>query len=117
MEPTQALTVDQRFFFEHACFSYDPKTETPDQGRTRCAVDYASAETWARAAGLSFEWGHDPISPREWRCLCHSHTGDIAASRYGVDFGKKDPWSDPYRRVIEAELAQQVYLETMESAA
>ena len=56
MTPTQTLTADQQFFFDCACHSYDPRTETPEQGRTRCALDLAAAEAFGRAAGLSFDW-------------------------------------------------------------
>ena len=32
------------FFFTHAGYSYDPKTETPEQGRAKCAQRLAEAE-------------------------------------------------------------------------
>ena len=78
MTPTQTLTADQQFFFDCACHSYDPRTETPEQGRTRCALDLAAAEAFGRDGS---------------------------------------PWGDPYRRVVEAELAGQHLHETMAAAA
>ena len=33
------MTKQEQFFYDHAGWSYDPKTETPEQGRERCAKD------------------------------------------------------------------------------
>ena len=45
---TEAL----RFHWEHGGFSYDPATETADQGRARCALAAAGAEAWAAEQGI-----------------------------------------------------------------
>lgn len=104
-----------QFFLAHAGFSYGPE-ETPAQGRRRCARALASAEKQARDSGMSFEWsldGHDstewtderdPATPT-WQCLARDESGEIVGSLGGVDFGDGSPWSDPYRRVVEAEIA------------
>jgi hypothetical protein len=38
----KAMTTDQRFFWKHSGYSYDPKTETRAQGRRRCAEALAA---------------------------------------------------------------------------
>ena len=102
------------FFFEHAGWSYGPD-ETSEQGRMRCAVALADAERKASEAGCCFRWELDGGTNREWTdegeetptwcCIMHNEEGEAVQSLYGVDFGDKAPWSDPYRRVVEAELA------------
>ena len=112
------------FFFDHAGFSYDPLTETAEQGQARCAEQLADAEEQARDAGCSFEWSIDPgttsadwIDDRKnggkrrnpwatWQCLMRDADGAVVQALGGIDFGRDgSPWGDPYRRVIEAELA------------
>lgn len=112
------------FFMAHAGYSYDPKTETPMQGRMRCAKELAYHEQRACEAGASFLWEPDPeitsanwINDNEdggrnnapwstWLCVARDANGEIFASLGGIDFGRDgSPWSDPYRRVVEAELA------------
>lgn len=111
-----------QFFFEHAGFSYDPATETPQQGRARCAKALAAAEKNARESGTSFEWSIDPdVTAADmienvrrnndyslWQCVARDETGDVRASLHGIDFGPDgEPWGDPYRRVVESELASE----------
>lgn len=108
-----------QFFLRHAGFSYDPKTETADAGRRRNARDLANAERRASAAGMSFgwsidpdidssEWCDDPPAYDQWVCVCRDAVGDSVASLGGIDFGRDgSPYSDPYRRVVEAELARE----------
>lgn len=107
-----------QFFFKHAGFSYDPKTETKTQGRIRCARSLAHAEQTARELDWRFEWSDD------WSLGC-SHK-----EFYGADsaYAEREPETcescllfdgdrvlaslsciddadDNYRRVIQAELA------------
>lgn len=111
-----ATTSPEQFFYDHAGYSYDPKRETPEQGRRKCARLLARAERKGSEAGLSFEWQHDDITSDEfkssgspwrlWACVCRSVDGEILSSLGGIDFGRDgEPWGDTYRRVIEAELA------------
>ena len=44
------------FFLSRAGYSYDPKTQTPMQGRIESAKRLAGAEKWARANGVYFVW-------------------------------------------------------------
>jgi len=112
------MKADTRFFYVHAGWSYGPG-ETPDEGRQRCARELAIAERKARAAGLSFDWEVDPEGTSadwsderpEWEqymCTAYDANGDAVAYLGAVDFGRDgSPHSDPYRRVVEAELASE----------
>ena len=117
-----------QFFYIHAGYSYDPATETPEQGKARDAKQLAKAERRARHAGASFKWmidsgasSADWIADNEdggknrepwevWCCVMYDEQGTIIASLHGIDFGRdKQPWGNPYRRVVEAELAFEAY--------
>ncbi len=123
------LTAAEKFFFDHAGYSYDPVTETPEQGRIRCARNLAAAEALAREAGVSFAWEvdqdidssdfDDSTDPWAlWTCVAYDCTGAVAASLGGVDFGRDGtPHGDDYRRVVEAELADECIDRTLATAA
>lgn len=109
-----------RFFMQHTAISYNPETETPLQGRVRCAVRLADAERWASSQGMSFEWSIDPFtdssdwdeSPepwQAWQCVMRDMGGAVVQTLNAIDFGREgSPWGDPYRRVVQAELACEV---------
>ncbi len=112
----QGLTTAERFFYKHAGVAYTPAIETEEEGRIRGARALAAAEAWAGREGYSFEWiederdssewSDDPEPWAQWVCLMHAPDGIICDSLSGIDFGRDgSPWSDPYRRVVEAELA------------
>ncbi len=113
--------TSEAFFFREAGFSYDPKIETPAQGRRKCAVAMADAERRGSDAGLSFGWESDPyitsadFSDEEpayalWTCVCRDASGVVVASLCGIDFGRDvEPWGQSYRRVVEAELAAEAF--------
>ena len=113
----------QAFFREHAGFSYDPATETIDEGKNRCAYELAQAEAWARDAGCSFGWlidescnssefSDDEPAWALWVCDMYDENGAHITCLGGIDFGREGhPWGEPYKRVVEAELA----LEAMHS--
>ena len=124
-----------RFFMQHAGYSYDPKTETPEQGRRRCARSLADAEMRARDAGCSYQWEVDPharssdwIADHEdggkyrdpwitWQCCMHDAEGEAIASLGGIDFGRNgSPFGSPYKRVVEAELALESLTEKEQGA-
>lgn len=119
----QQLRQAAAFFFEHAGYSYDPKTETAEQGRKRCAVEMARAERDARKRGIDFTWEYD--SDGCVGCDCGSDScacatgephrvetcyaiietesiGECVASLSGICEASGD-----YKRVIEAELASE----------
>lgn len=108
------------FFHANAGYGYDPKTETAEQGRKRCAVSLARAERDARSAGITFEWGYDPDGCIGCDCGqsdCKCSTGEdhevldcVARDRDGVIVASLGAICEPsreYRRVVEAELAQE----------
>lgn len=116
------LNKSEQFFFDNAGYSYDPKTETQEQGRERCARALARAEAWALENDYSFEWSVDPFSNSSdfrddcppyalWECAMRDEKGRLVQSIGGVDFGLGEPWGDPYRRVSEAELALEQFAE------
>jgi hypothetical protein len=111
MKPTE-------FFYANAGYSYDPAHETPEEGRTRCSIFLAFAEKEGRDRGFSFEWSVDDVDSSEWNdedepyaqwlCVARDEVGEVIASLSGVDFGPGgEPWGNDYRRVVEAELAQE----------
>jgi hypothetical protein len=118
-------TEPWEFFFEHAGYSYDPDRESRIDGRERCARALATAEAWASAEGYVFEWRVDSIDSSEyaaelpaydlWYCLLRAPgTNGVLASLGGIDFGRDgDPYqrNQHYKRVVEAELADEVRAE------
>jgi len=105
-----------QFFYRHAGYSYDPKTQTKAEGRRECAKTLARAERLAFKAGVSFQWTEDPYGADSagefsssgpfWQCVARDASGVICASVGGVDFGDGGvPWGDTYSRVIQAELS------------
>lgn len=107
------------FFQEHAGWSYNPKTETAEQGKLRGAKALAKAERDAASKGLTFEWtdegvrgcigcdcGSDecPCSERtEHECFAvvvYNPDGEVVASLGSVCSPSRE-----YRRVVQAELA------------
>lgn len=105
------MTRAERFFYFHADWGYDPAIETLDEGRRRGARELATAE---QAAQDRWEY--------EWQDECEEWDGDAPAPRYLLWCRLYDPQrprvtlaslgmiglndlNDPYRRVVEAELA------------
>jgi hypothetical protein len=105
-----------RFFYSNAGFYHDPKVETRNQGRWRCAREMARAERESYVRGWHVGWSED------W--TCGSHIKEFGADCYPKEpatcesailvdaddnvlasLGCIDDASDAYRRVIEAELA------------
>lgn len=110
------MTKLEQFFYDNAGYSYDPKTETKEQGKVRCAVDLARAAHYAiDQPDWHFEWGQDdqPCECGEPNCdhlveYCQLCDGDnLLESLSGISGA-----TDEYRRVVEAELA----LEAMNKA-
>ena len=76
----------------------------------------AKAEAAATAAQADYDWEIDEnIDSSDfsdetpawalWDCVMRVN-GRVVQSLGGIDFGRdKEPWSDPYKRVVEAELA------------
>lgn len=124
------MNAAERFFYEHAGWSYHPETETPDMGRARGARRLAAAEQWAEDEGLEYVWEGDPdCGPDDFDfpedkahvaeygavgCIlyrpCDEHGTDCKhaerlASLWGITESLNNAERDNYRRVIQAELA------------
>lgn len=104
------------FFLRHAGLSYNPATETRQQGRAAGARRLAAAERDARALGYRFEWQYDPagcIGGGAADCDCstgraHECMVCLMLDPAGVcrqSLGSVCKPSRDYRRVVEAELA------------
>lgn len=115
----KTLTEQEKFFHENAGYSWNPETETREQGKIRCAKELAKAETEAAQTGIDFAWQVDPdctsseFSDEEpawelWICQAIGESGDVLASLGGIDFGPDEgPIRNPYARVVRAELAME----------
>lgn len=117
-----ALTKQEKFFYDHGGYSYKPGAETQEQGRIRCARELAVAETRAKDAGFEYEWSDDWAvgSHKEYfgkgsayedgepstceSCVLRNEDGDVLASLGCIDDADAD-----YRRVVEAELADEAF--------
>jgi hypothetical protein len=134
MKTLVTLTTDQRFFYDNAGWSYNPETETEEEGRINCAVALDAAESQGLAAGLYVRWSIDEGASsadfREdtedgstykdpwplWTAAVYGpeESEEVARpsvleSLGGVDFGRDgSPYGDDYARVIRAELFSQV---------
>lgn len=108
-----------KFFYDHAGSSYNPKTETEEQGRIRGAQALAKAEAFAAEQGFIFSWSQDEDGcigcdcgsedcacasgePHDCRvCVMYDASGeDVLASLGSICEPSKE-----YCRVVEAELA------------
>lgn len=112
---------DVKFFYDHAGFSYDPKNETKEQGRQRCAEILALAESKFRnIEDAYFEWDFDPVtdstefdSKNPPRRLYICKIIPDGPNLGGIDLDSDAGLGDPYTRVIEAELAAE-YLDQID---
>lgn len=111
-----AANQAEAFFYEHAPFGYDARTETPEQGRVRRARALAAAEKWMGEQSAVFvNWEPDDVEPfddeqpahRLW-CLTVEINGR-GEQLSGIELSiESDPDTDRYARVFVAELAEQV---------
>jgi hypothetical protein len=108
-----------QFFYKHAGYSYDPKKETPRQGRLRCARQLAKAEHYAFEHDWTYSWQDDSCIGAdcgetatcdhpccqgtehvcEWCALVDADGKQLAS------LGSICEPSSEYRRVVRAELA------------
>lgn len=110
---TQALSSAIEFFYEHAGYSYDPKTQTEEEGHRETATYLARAEKWAKDHDVSFTWEDDWGVDHQKEFDCYEDGGPdtcemCAALQDGkviTAIGCVDDATPEYRRVIEAQLA------------
>lgn len=114
-----------QFFFRHAGYSYDPKTETRLQGRWRGARRLAWAETQAQERGWSAEWQHeeswtcgdlgcdrqDNHEHEVLYCILRDGTGSVIGSLGMIEMSPVLAEARAYGRVVEAELASEALAE------
>lgn len=113
------------FFHEHAGWSYDPATQTPEQGRQQSAYRLAQAERLAVLAGADVEWSPDwdvgshrdfygPDSAYEDREPETCENADLKVGNELIgSLGCVDDATEDYRRVVSAELAAEHAAELM----
>lgn len=128
MSARRTLTLEAfQFMLGHAGYGYDPATETPDQGRVRCALALARAEHALAASPSSVGWVDDPdadtsfLHQDDWEedlaayergefvfmgAILRDVDGEHIQSLWGIHLAR-DWRADPYRRVVEAELAHE----------
>lgn len=105
-----ALRAAFRFFLDNAGYATPP-------GRAQCALDYARAERDASSLGLHAEWVNDPQGMQDayhdgrtpetvLGCVIYNAQRQHLASLWQIE----DPSWD-YRRVVEAELAEEAIAE------
>jgi hypothetical protein len=108
------------YFMKHAGSSYMPGKETRAQGKRRGAIKLAKAEKEAAARGWTVEWEHDPHADLSWAdeqaredidevlsAVLRSDDNEVLASLSGITFGRDNMANRNYRRVVEAELADE----------
>jgi hypothetical protein len=125
--PPDGWTGAEAFFYEHAGWGYDPKVETPEEGRQRSARALAAAEAWAKSVDLRFVWEYDEdaamdaaTSGEEFETCEWAAAYPASAFDDNRDMGFGAPRGIPlaslggitnadanYRRVIQAELASE----------
>jgi hypothetical protein len=112
------MTQAEQFFYDNAGYSYDPATETAEQGRERRARELARAEAYGTIhEGWEVEWADDLCGcigcdcgdddcacstgvPHETLiCVVRDTEGNMLASCGGICEPSRE-----YRRVMEAEL-------------
>lgn len=110
-----------RFFYENAGASWNPATETPEQGRQRGAERLAQVEAWGQRSGYWFGVGIDPdpmwdddveretTDYDQYIVALYSTTGERVATVGSIDIGPDvDPDWHPHIRLIKAELLFEV---------
>lgn len=116
---TTTTTDAVEFFYEHAGWSHNPETETSEEGRRRGAEHLAKMERWAHEADVTFNWEAD------WEVGDHKkeygevyenggpETCEMCAAYFEGEVGASlcciDDATDEYRRVVEAELASELW--------
>jgi hypothetical protein len=114
------------FYLEHAGSSHDPKVETPEEGKYRCAEELRYAASQAEQFGWYFEWDDDPEEP-DWgdvnptdeerdnaahlMVVLKDEHGRVLASLGGILVDQRDAPVSPYCVVVEAELALEAVYE------
>lgn len=105
----------EQFFMRHAGWSYDPETETPEQGMIRGARQLAAAEARFKAGPYFANhepddqpWdGDEPYDGPLWIVSLYSVAGTSEPELIGSLGSVACEADDPYMRVVIAELASE----------
>jgi hypothetical protein len=121
----------EEFFYEHAGYVYDPKTQTAEEGRRATAKALANAEQWAWDNNYEFEWEREirlatrtvELAVEAWSefldgtgidpedvsdivsVVMRTEDGEGVESLGAIIEGYDNEYNRNYRRVVEAELA------------
>lgn len=109
------MTEAERFFYEHAGWSWDPATETEEEGRLRCARELAAAEARLKAGPFYVGWvpddvpwdGDVPYDGPLWIVQLWSVADSAGPELLGAIGSVAEEDGGPYLRVVAAELADQ----------
>lgn len=118
-----SLTALEKFYYENAGYSYDPATQTPDEGRMETARNMASALCLTLGDGGVFRWEDDWAVDHGREFDCYVDGGPETCEWAGLyidgklvaSLGCVDDADDGYRRVIEGELALEYVQGVLES--
>ena len=117
------LTALERFYYENAGYSYDPATQTPDEGRMVNARNMVSALRLTLGEGGVFRWVPDWVTDHEREFDCYVDGGPETCEWVGLyvdgelvaSLGCVDDADDDCRRVVEGELALEYVQGVLES--
>jgi len=112
---TEALTDTEQFFYDHAGWSYNRGTETPEEGRARGARKLAAAERRLKDGPYYVNYkpddqpwnGDEPYDGPLWIATLWSVAGSTSGEVLGAIGSVPAELGDPYMRVIAAELADE----------
>lgn len=117
----------EQFYYDNAGYSYNPATETAEEGRVHDARQLAMAERFAAFVGIRYEWQDDweignhaeyfcadaypdnDGNPETCEMVSMWNAGELVGS-----LGCVDDAGSIYRRVVEAELASEYLSERLE---
>lgn len=106
------MSPDPSFYYKHAGFSYDPKTQTADEGRAECAFELARAALISSQRGWVVTWEPEPDpnscafdddddnTTEYFGCILRDSKSHVLASLWCIG----DPEAN-YCQVVQAELA------------
>jgi hypothetical protein len=108
-----ALTDTEQFFYDNADYSFNPATETEDEGRIRGARELAAAEQRLENGPYFIDYRPDdkpwdgdvPYDGPLWVVNLQSVEGVSAPEVIAVLGSVACELSDPYMRVVAAQLA------------
>jgi hypothetical protein len=113
---TGQLTDDEQFFYDHADYSPDPGTRTADENQRRRARELATAEQLLNRCPAAWITWDDEDNPdtdeyRQYQAVLWVQLGtapgqDKAALLASAECVAAGP-DTPYRRVVEAQLANE----------